>query len=82
MFKRVRFCDWSFLDHSVEAQLLKLDGSNDNCTFESLVTDFRWREKMFRVSPRIKFDSVVELKSHLEKVPDPQTATEDDLEYI
>jgi hypothetical protein len=80
VFQRVEHLIIRFLDHSVEAQLLKLDGGNDSINAESNIMDFRWREKVFRVSPRFKFDSVVELKIHLEKYPDPQTATDDDME--
>lgn len=68
------------MDRAVEAQTVSTDPVTNQCERNSMLTDFKWREKMFRVSPRIRFDSIVELRNHLLKEPDPSVATPEDME--
>lgn len=69
-----------FLDESVEVQAIPLHSQNDNYHLDGLLTDSKWREKVFKVVPRMKFDCVVELHSHLGQLALVNKGTKEDLE--
>ena len=68
------------MDRSVEAQAISIDPGSEICAVDSVLEDFRWREKTFRISPRIRFDSIVELRNHLLKELDPSKSRKEDIE--
>jgi hypothetical protein len=68
-----------FLDDSVEAQGIRYDSGEKSYDFESMLLDARWRDKLFKVVPRLKLECAWDLKIHMEQLYHAQKGTVEDL---